>query len=112
MDNVIQTPNEIAQPPEAPHLTEAEMKQIRIIQQFREKMNRRMEWNMFQRIAVKPEKYSKPTTFNENGEVVVCEGKQAPISSGNLQKGTLRNKKCSCGSGKKFKKCCLLKQNS
>jgi uncharacterized protein YchJ len=26
-------------------------------------------------------------------------------------KGNLRNIKCSCGSGKKFKKCCMLKDN-
>jgi uncharacterized protein YecA (UPF0149 family) len=96
------TPNETV-----PHLTEAEIAAVRQMQKQNNVMQNHAEFCYFRKMVRKPKKFNQPKTFNEKGEIVVCEGRPAPVSKGNLGKGTLRNKKCSCGSGKKFKKCCL-----
>jgi hypothetical protein len=111
-EDVIKTPNQTIQPPkDAPHLTEKELSLIGQMQKLRTKAQQHAEWLMFQRVADKPRRITKPLTFNDKGEVVVCDGKESPVGNGNIRKGTLRNKKCSCGSGKKYKRCCLNKKN-
>ena len=113
--DTIETPNQVVTQPEkyaGPHLSEKELSLISQMQKLRTKAEQHFEWLGFQRIEKKPKRISKALTFNEQGEVVVCDPKVAPIEKGNLTKGTLRNKKCSCGSGRKYKKCCLLKANS
>jgi len=96
---------------EAPHLTEEEITQMseykRKMGQLERDVRTRSEWNQFQKLTNKPNKSNFPLTFDENGKVIRNENpKEAPILNGNIHKGTLRNKKCSCGSGKKYKNCC------
>lgn len=106
-ENVISTPNEVKKD-EAPHLTDAEIEAFHKSSRLQQMMNNRMELSAFNRMDTKPDKVLKPLKFNDQGKVSVnYEPKLAPVTKGNLRKGTLRNKKCSCGSGKKFKKCCL-----
>lgn len=114
-ENVIETPNEvkqmIAEPasrPEVPHLTELELAQIRVMQQTQAKKQQAAEFNWFCKQVEKPKKQVRDLTVNEEGKVIRRETPvSAPVDRGNVRKGTLRNKKCSCGSGLKYKMCCL-----
>lgn len=108
-ENSIQTPNEVKS---SEHLTESEIAYIRKMNQFQNKVKNHSEWCMFQRLPNKPKSINKPLALTEDGKVIEVLGKEAPIKSGNIKKGSLRNKKCSCGSGKKYKKCCLLKKTN
>jgi uncharacterized protein YecA (UPF0149 family) len=107
-EETIETPNEVQ---EAPHLTEQEIAILSKMQQMRARqqslLQTRAEYINFCKMSKKPQKFNTPKKFDEEGDVVEHEGYSAPVSRGNLGKGTLRNKKCSCGSGKKFKLCCL-----
>ena len=91
---------------ESPHLTEEEMKKFEDASKLETYMRTRAEYNSFHKMYEKPSKTNFPLTFDENGNVVRNKNpKEAPISKGNIHKGTLRNKKCSCGSGLKYKYC-------
>jgi len=103
----ISTPNEVKKE-EAPHLTEAEIEQFQRMSRLERSLRNLADWNHFQKVEKKPRRTNKPLKFNEAGRVVENPlPNEAPFAKGNVTKGTLRNKKCSCGSGKKYKICCL-----
>ena len=91
---------------ESPHLTEEEMKKFEDVSKLETYFKTKTEYNHFIKMDDKPKKTNHPLTFDENGKVIKNNNpKKAPISKGNIHKGTLRNKKCSCGSGLKYKNC-------
>jgi uncharacterized protein YecA (UPF0149 family) len=95
---------------ESPHLTNEEIGQFENVSKLERMYKTRNEWNSFLKSSKKPSKENHPMMSGENGKVVRSMfPKEAPISKGNPTKGTLRNKKCSCGSGKKYKNCCYYK---
>ena len=91
-----------------PHLTEQELEQFHKISRRKNKQINSHEWYRFLNMQRKGKRFNKPLMITEDGTITERVNQiPAPISQGNLRKGTLRNKKCSCGSGKKFKFCCL-----
>lgn len=101
-ETAISTPNEAT-----PHLTEAEIAAAREMSRQQNILQNHSEFCYFRKMAQKPQKQNRPMTFNDKGEVVEHDGYPSPINKGNPTKGSLRNKKCSCGSGKRYKQCCL-----
>jgi uncharacterized protein YchJ len=108
-ETVNQSEAAVEEKKEAPHLSESELLAIHQYQKSMALKKKHDEWKWFQKMSEKPKKQNFRKTFDENGKVVRAGEAFIPMTAGNIRSGKLRNKKCSCGSNKKFKFCCLSK---